>query len=101
MNACRGTRYTQKTHLRRSSALKRIFYPLRVELAVRNAFGGSTGYRKIEQMIKVLRFQDTENQQPTMGEFKNDGIHLVRGIFDALLEQCETIIIAGERVSYL
>ena len=52
-------------------------------------------------MIKVLRFQDTENQQPTMGEFKNDGIHLVRGIFDALLEQCETIIIAGERVSYL
>mgnify|MGYP003959127373 CR=1 FL=1 len=72
--------------------------PLGVESEVLNVFRKS-GYKKIEQMKQVLRFQSPVAPIPSDGEFKNDGLHLVRPILNALLKQCEDVVIGGEKMS--
>ncbi len=64
-----------------------------------NCFGGKTGYLIVEQMIKVLRFNDGDRERDQNGEFKNDGLHLCRPILMALLMGCRTIIIGGCKLS--
>ena len=64
------------------------------------AFGNiAGGYRIVEQLRHVLRFQDPEALRPTEGEFKDDKAHLVRPMLKNLRRVLLDAIVAGDTVS--
>ena len=60
------------------------------------AFGNiAGGYRIVEQLRHVLRFQDPEALRPTEGEFKDDKAHLVRPMLKNLRRVLLDAIVAA------